>query len=92
MVEKITFDKLGHKVLPRIKFGNERLAARPPQMSGGSFVACEDHGTVPLLWLRAGNTLMKCCRHCIRQHCQITTAILYKTPALSTEHPNGHSY
>lgn len=92
MVEAYRFDKQGKRILPTVHLGNERLSSRAPTgaISGPGFVLCEEHGTVPIVWVRTRLALVKCCRHCIRHYCSLTQTI--PDVADAPEHPNGPDY
>lgn len=97
----VAFDKEGKPVLPAVLVGHERLDYSSSTLSGDRFAACSEHGTAPVVYVRTAKPpmLLRCCERCVRQHCQITTAIL-QSEVLSldnatendTENPEGHSY
>lgn len=88
----IKIDGEGKRILPAVKIGNERIERTSCSLSGPNFTICAQHGTVPAVYVRSTKprAIRRCCGHCIREHCKVTTAILQAISAV--QHPNGHSY
>lgn len=89
----VAFDKDGKPILPPVLVGHERLDYSRSTLSGDRFAACSEHGTSPVAYVRTAHPpmMIRCCELCIRQHCQLTTAIP-QSEVLSLETNPEHSY
>jgi hypothetical protein len=81
-------------IWPEVKIGFERLNRNGPSKLSGSQVVCNEHGTRPCCWVNWRGILVRCCRKCILENCQVAKARLKSNwdGNGALDHPGGHSY